>query len=252
MLHIGSVPYANARPLLEGLDGDANVRLTLAPPAILADRLAAGDLDIALVPSVEYFRRPGSVLVPEGCIASRGAVASVALFHRAAAIPAGARVLVDASSRTSAALLRVLCAGPLGIAGATFASCPPETDPAAADGDAVLLIGDRALTLDRAGLHETDLGEAWTRWTGLPFVWAVWVARDEGIAAEAVPLLRRARSRGAENLSAVVWREAGRLGIQEAVMGRYLTRHIRHELGEEERAGLRRFGEECRALALLP
>jgi predicted solute-binding protein len=79
----------------------------------------------------------------------------------------------------------------------------------------------------------------------------VWAARGEDVAAEAEPLLRAARRRGEENLSAIVWREAGRLGIDETVMGRYLTRHIRFDLGDEERAGLERFREETGALGLL-
>ncbi len=251
MLHVGSVPHCNAKPLLEGLEAEPNVRLSLAPPSTLASRLLAGDLDVALVPSVETFRHPGLVLVPAGCVASSGAVTSVGLFAREPLAP-GARVLLDRSSRTSQALARLLLAGPLRVPGARFEDCDPATtDPRTADADAVLLIGDRALLLPREGLLETDLGEAWTAWTGLPFVWAVWAARDEACAREAGPVLRRARDRGRANLSAVVWREAGRLGVEERVIGRYLTRHVRHDLGPEERRGLERFREECARGGLL-
>ena len=244
MLVLGSVPYANARPLLEGLDGDASVRLVLEAPSRLARHLAGGELDAALVPSVEVLRDPRRVLVPEGCIASRGPVASVSLFCRRAFRP-GARVLVDESSLTSVALLRILLDGPLGFPGARFEACPPDVDPRAADADAVLLIGDPALVLDRRGLGEIDLGEAWTRWTGLPFVWAVWAARDEAAAAAAAPVLREARRRGRGAFGEIVRREAARLRIPEASMARYLSHHIRHDLGAEERRGLERFREEC-------
>jgi chorismate dehydratase len=251
LIHLGSVPYANARPLLEGLDGEPNVRLLLEPPAPLAARLASGELDAALVPSVEWMRHPAWALVPTGAITSLGEVASVCLFLRGDRLAARPRILLDRSSRTSVALLRVLLRGPLERPDATFEECAPSVLPGEADADGVLLIGDPALTLDRSGLHVIDLGAAWTTWTGLPFVWAVWAARDAAAATEVAPLLRRARTRGEENLSAIVWREAGRLGLQERVMGRYLSRHIRYELGEAEHQGLDRFRNECETAGLL-
>jgi chorismate dehydratase len=244
VLTLGSVPYANGRPLLDGLAERPGVRLILDRPSALARRLAAGEMDAALLPSVEVFRDTRLVIVPEGCIASRGPVASVSLFHREPLRP-GLRVLLDSSSRTSAVLVRLLLDGPLGAPGASYGECGPETDPRRADADAVLLIGDAALALDRSGLRETDLGAAWTAWTGLPFVWAVWAARDGEAARAAAPLLREARARGRGRMAAIVGEEASRLGIPRAAMDRYLTVHIRHELGAEERRGLDRFREEC-------
>ncbi len=250
MLTIGSVPYANARPLLEGLDADGGVRLVLETPSRLALHLAAGELDAALVPSVEVLRDPRRPIVPAGCISSRGPVASVSLFCREPLRP-GARVLVDESSLTSAALVRILLAGPLGVPGARFDPCPPTVDPRSADADAVVLIGDPCLVQDRGGLGEMDLGDAWTRWTGLPFVWALWAARDEAAAAAVGPVLAEARRRGREALPAIVRREAARLRIPEDSMRRYLTRHIRHDLGAQERRGLERFRAECRKAGLI-
>ncbi len=244
MLAIGSVPYANARPLLAGLDGDPSVRLVLEPPARLARHLARGDFDAALVPSIEVIRDPGRVVVPSGCISSRGAVASVSLFCRGPLGP-GALVWLDESSLTSAALVRILLEGPLGVPGARFETCPASTDPREAPSDAVLLIGDPCLVLDRRGLEEIDLGAAWTRWTGLPFVWAVWAARDAAAAQAVAPVLDAARRRGIEGLDGIVRREAERLRIPPDAMRRYLTHHIRHDLGEEERRGLERFRQEC-------
>ncbi len=247
---IGSVPFANASPLIEGLASEPGVRLVLERPSRLARRLADGELDAALVPSVEALRDPRRVIVPAGCIASRGPVASVSLFCGRPLRP-GARVLLDESSRTSAALVRILLAGPLGVPGTSFATCPPDVDPRGADADAVLLIGDAALTTDRRGLVEVDLGTAWTRWTGLPFVWALWAARDGEAARSVEPLLRAARARGAAALDAIVEREAVRLRMPPGALRLYLTRHILYELGEEERKGLARFREECVRAGLL-
>jgi len=250
MLAIGSVPYANGAPLVEGLDADREVRFLRARPARLGEMLENREVDCALVPSVHAIRSPRLVLVPEGCISSRGAVASVSLFCRRPLGP-GARVLLDDSSLTSAALARILLAGPLSAPGAGFAPCPPDTDPRAADADAVLLIGDPALVQDRRGLRDVDLGEAWTRWTGLPFVWAVWAARDAETARAVAPLLRAARERGQAALPAIARREAGRVGIPEEAMARYLSSNIRYEFGDEERRGLERFSEECAKAELL-
>jgi chorismate dehydratase len=245
MITLGSVPYANAAPLLEGLDAAPGVRLVREPPSRLARRLAAGELDAALVPSVEVLRDPDLVVVPEGCIASRGPVASVSLFG-ARPPRAGDRILVDESSLTSAALLRILLEGPLGAPGARFEPCLPSTDPRTSGADGVLLIGDPALLQDRRGLVETDLGDAWTRWTGLPFVWALWAARDAEAAAAAAPILREARGRAREALPEIHRREAARLGLPVEAMARYLTVNIRHDLGGDEIRGLERFRLEWR------
>ena len=250
MLAIGSVPYANARPLLVGLDGDPGIRLVLEPPSRLARHLAAGELDAALVPSIVVLRDPRRVIVPAGCIASRGPVASVSLFCRRPLGP-GALVWLDESSLTSVGLVRILLDGPLGAPGARFEPCPPSTDPRDAAADAVLLIGDPCLVLDRRHLEEIDLGAVWTRWTGLPFVWAVWAARDAAAAVVVAPVLEAARRRGIASMAEVVRAEAARLRIPEESMRRYLTHHIRHDLGEEERRGLERFRQECGRAGLL-
>jgi chorismate dehydratase len=240
MLVLGAVAYANAEPLLEGLAEEPGVRLLRETPAALARLLDAGELDAALLPVVHLFRNPGLLPVGDGGIASEGPVESVCLFGRAAPGP-GARILLDDSSLTSAALARILLAGPLGAPGATFAPCPPDTDPRAADADGVLLIGDAALRVRRGGLHAIDLGEAWTAWTGLPFVWAAWGARTEAAAAAAAPLLDRARARGLRDLDAVADRAAARLGLPAEDLRRYLRERIRHVLGPAERRGADRF-----------
>jgi chorismate dehydratase len=250
MLRLGAVPYANAAPLLEGLGDAPDATLERLVPSDLARRMEEGRLDAALLPSAEVLRR-GLVVVPEGgCIASLGEVESVALFSRAPLRAAGAAplLLLDRSSRTSAALVRILAAGPLGLPGARYGDAGPETDPRTAPAAAVLLIGDPALVLDRRGLEVLDLGDAWTRWTGLPFVWAVWGARDAAAARSAAPLLAAARARGEAGVPSLAAREAARLRLPAARLERYLRDRIRRDLGGEERRGMARFAEELRRL----
>jgi chorismate dehydratase len=109
--------------------------------------------------------------------------------------------------------------------------------------DAALVIGDPALFYDHAasGAIKTDLGQAWTAWTGLPFVWAFWAGRPGVLPSEAVPALLDARDHGvaASDQIAEVY-----CGPERAELGRaYLRENISYVLGEREQAGLRRYYE---------
>src|SRR3954471_16011848 len=144
-MRIGAVNYLNSKPLVYGLDALApDVRLSFDLPSRLADSLAAGRLDVALIPSVEFFRGAGYAIVSDACVGCRGPVLSVKLHFR---VPPGKvrSVALDEGSRTSAALARILLAEQYGIR--------PRLEPLAigcgletTDADAVLLIGDRAIS----------------------------------------------------------------------------------------------------------
>lgn len=240
---IGSVPYLNARPLVEGLE---DVRF--AVPSRLARLFRAGEVDVALVPSFEAVRSPESVVVPGLCIASPGPVDSVFLFSREP-LHSARRVLLDESSLTSAALTRVLLAERYGI-DVEFERCPPDVDPRAVDADAVLLIGDRALQAPRDNLVVNDLALLWREWTGLPFVFAVWLARDEAVAAAAGPELRAAKERGLAARERIAREAAEELGLPPGLLHRYLTERLTYDLGKREREALELFGAHCRRLEL--
>src|SRR5436305_6645164 len=107
-VRVGAVNYLNTKPLIHNLEALApQAALSLDVPSRLADRLAAGDLDVALIPVIEYFRGDGYTIVPDVAIASRGPLLSVTLFSKVP-WPAIRRVALDEGSRTSAALTRVL------------------------------------------------------------------------------------------------------------------------------------------------
>src|SRR5947209_5867172 len=143
-IRIGAVNYLNTKPLIHDLPELApRAELVLEVPSRLADLLAAGQLDVGLIPAIEYFRAGNYSIVPGLCIGSRGPVLSVTLFSRKpwAGIR---RVALDAGSRTSAALTQVLLRLRHGAA-AELVSLPLDRDADDADADAVLLIGDRAM-----------------------------------------------------------------------------------------------------------
>ena len=269
-MRIGAVNYLNSKPLVCGLEGAVpEVRLTYDLPSRLADSLAARRLDVALVPSVEFFRAAGHRIVSDACVACRGPVLSVKLHFRVP--PREVRsVALDEGSRTSAALTQILLAERCGVQPRwerlAIGSGVNETGA-----DAVLLIGDRAIAKAEGGGRRAegqrtspqspapspfcevwDLGEQWTAWTGLPFVFAMWIARDGVDVSQVAGMLEAARDRGLTELNQIAEREAPAIGISRELAVRYLRENLHFTLGREERAGLGKFYELCVAHELAP
>lgn len=237
---VGSVPYLNARPLVEGLHAERAIEFLEDVPSRLARGLDEGRLDAALVSSVEALRHPERAIVPDLCIASLGPVLSVKVFASRDA-RAARRVALDGASLTAAALTRIAYGRILDRHDVEFVQVGIAPDPAAASAqqvDATLVIGDKALALDRDGAPAWDLGEAWTKWTGLPFVWAVWLARDAAIATALHPILTAAYERGRTRIDAFAAARPD-LGVEHA--RRYLNDVMRYRLEHAELDGLRRF-----------
>jgi chorismate dehydratase len=157
-------------------------------------------------------------------------------------------VALDANSRTSAALVRVLLAERYGLE-PEYVTVPPSgtTSP----GDAVLLIGDPAMRRQREGESALDLGEAWTEWTGLPFVFAVWAVRPDVATGAIVEALTEAKRRGLRAITEIAQREARRRGFPPDVCLTYLREVISYDLTTEHLKGLRRFLEFARKYDLL-
>jgi chorismate dehydratase len=251
-IRVGAVNYLNTKPLIEGLNSfTAHAELELEIPSRLADRLAAGDLDVALIPVIEYFRAGSYSIVPGIAIASRGPVLSVTLFSRVP-WPDIRSVALDEGSRTSSALARILLEKRYGIRPA-IESLPMGVAADDMHTDAVLLIGDRAMKACLPGFsHAFDLGQEWFDWTGLPFVYAVWAVR-EGVDLRGVDqALRQARDYGLERVGPISQRESTRLGIDPGFCRRYLGNILSFDLGPRELAGLAKFYELARELGLAP
>lgn len=244
---IGSVPYLNARPLLRGLAAELAVEPILAEPAALASLLAAGAVDAALVPAYWVLCNPSFPLVADVAIASEGPVRSVFLAWpgNRANLADLHEIATDPASLTSVHLLRVLLAEYYGLTPRYRAGA------AADDGVARLVIGDPALALrDRLppDTNVLDLGEEWTRQTGLPFVYATWAIRPEYAGATALAaILRAAKRRGIADLAAIAAAEPA-----PAAALAYLTHNVRFDLGARERQGLARYAELLAKHHLLP
>jgi predicted solute-binding protein len=196
LVRIGAVSFLNSRPLVRGLErwpDRFSIRYDL--PRVCADLLHAGAIDVGLVPSIEYLRAEYRA-VPDAAVVSDGPVRSVALFT---GVPMDRirTIALDTSSRTSVALLRVLCARHFGI-GPRFVEHRPDIDAMLRVADAALLIGDPALLVEHAlkGLEKIDLGGEWKAMTGLPFVYAFWTGRPGVLTTADVIVMQQARADG--------------------------------------------------------
>ncbi len=251
-IKIGAVSYLNSKPLIEGLDElCSRDELILDVPSRLADDLAHGALDVALIPSVEAFVDPEYEIVSDACVATHGPVLSVKLYSRVH--PGSIKTLaLDAGSRTSAVLTQVILNERYGVT-PKLEQLPLGHTSADTTADAILLIGDRAMFAPNETFHTVwDLGEEWVQWTGLPFVFAMWITRKETQLHGVDHKIGIARDRGVANLKQIATIGAKTLGITEEVAYRYLTKNLYFELGEAERMGLQLFHQLAASMGFVP
>lgn len=199
-IRVGAVSYINAKPLIYGFEHGLlkdEVDLILQPPADLASGMKAGRLDIALLPVAVIPELPGAVVISRYCIGSNGPVASVALFSE---VPLDEieQVYLDSESRTSVALLKLLMEEHWKISPETIPAFPGYEKKISGK-TAGLIIGNRALEQTGVNAFKYDLSEAWKELTGLPFVFAAWVA-VKNLPAGFIDDFDDAVSRGLEKL----------------------------------------------------
>jgi chorismate dehydratase len=244
-LRVGAVSYLNTKPLVYGLaELLPDAEIVFDYPSRLADSLAEGDLDIALVPVAETWSHPQWSLVSDACIACRGPVLSVKLLFRVP--PDKVRILaLDEGSRTSAVLSQILLRE---LAGVTpqLCSLPLGSDATEVTADAVLVIGDRAIRCREQDFVDVwDLGDKWCRATELPFVFAAWFA-GPGIETErAAVALATARDCGCEQVAEIACEQADAMRLPLELVEEYLTRNLYFRLGPRELRGLELFHEKA-------
>ncbi len=238
---LGAVCYLNTKPLVYGLESDPTFAVRFDLPSTCAELLEAGATDLGLIPSFEYAQHADYAIVPHVGIASRGPVESVAMFTSRPIAEIG-RIALDTSSRTSANLLRLLCAAWFEIE-PTFTPAEPDLDAMLRENDAALLIGDPALFADpiASGVEKVDLGQTWLEMTGLPFVWAFWSGRGDAADARVSRALRATRDRGLANVTDIARREAPGAAGRQALIVRYLSETIAYDLDGPFETGLRTY-----------
>jgi len=245
-VRIGAVGYLNARPLVYGLERNARYAVRYDIPSECARLLHAGETDLGLIPSIEYLRGGPYSIVPDVSISSRGTVASVAIYTTRP-IHEVRSIAMDTSSRTSVALVRVLCVRHFRIA-PRFEPRGPQLSDMLVGCDAALIIGDNALFLtpDMHGrvpgversVEKIDLGDVWLELTGLPFVYAFWAGRADALTATDVAALQHARDEGVARPFELAREYLEERPDRQARGAEYLRDNIKYRLGADERAGL--------------
>jgi chorismate dehydratase len=242
-IRAGAVSYLNTRPLVFGIEqglGADRLELSYDVPSVLASRMAAGELDLALLPVIELARIPDLRVVPGLAIGSFGNCRSVLVVARKPLAEVRS-VALDPESSTSNALTRVLFADAWGGAPA-FVPGPRDLTLALQEHDAAVRIGDKALFGPLpAGTIAYDLGGAWTAHTTLPFVFAVWATRAGVVDREVYEMLHASRRAGARELPAIAADYTWNGRQYPEVAFPYLRDAMRYRLGDPEVAAMRSF-----------
>ncbi len=231
MLRLSVVDFLNARPLTWGLlhDPPPGVTVSRDVPSVCAAKLASGEADVGLIPSIEYQRIPGLKVVPGLGIAASSEVRSVLLVSDVSREKIRS-VSLDPASRTSAALTRILLKRCYGVS--------PEYREGTAPADARLIIGDPALKTRLNGHVVLDLAAEWRAFSGHPFVFAFWAVREQAATPEVARLLRRSYEAGRASFPAMVAEESAASGLSAAVVEDYLRHALHFELDAGDLEGL--------------
>lgn len=246
---LGLVSFLNTSPYRYGLRELGHTNWIQRVPAQLLTLLEAKRVEAAMLPAFDALGHPELPVLPGSCIASRGAALSVKLFSR---IPLRrvATVALDSSSHTSAALTRIVLA--LQGCHPSYVTMSPDLTMMLNTADAALLIGDPCMRAQASGLVVTDLGEEWARLTGLPFVFALWVARPGADLPALTSLIAEAKRLGLAGLGQVAEEECAGVGLTPEQCLRYLRDYMHYDLDRPEQMGLERFRQLCVEQKLIP
>jgi len=280
-LRISIVEYLNTAPLVWGFTNGplcGRYELSFTVPSLCAEALRGGQADVAIIPAIEYQRMEGVVALPGMAIAAKGEVRSIVVIAKKP-IGQARRIALDRSSRSSTALVRLLCARHWGIS-PEFIEMEPDPAAMLSQADAALLIGDPALRVSLKAealvsklpsseiccggdpsdqpvpgvdtLFLYDVAYQWREMTGQPCVLALWVARREAATPEVAADFLASRDYGMARIAEIAEDAAQQLGLPAVALERYLRENIDFSLDAENRAGLELYFERCAEAGLIP
>lgn len=266
-LRISAISFLNTAPLMwDFVRGEAPVPqplqtaefdISYTVPSQCAESLRAGSADLGIIPAVTYATIPGLVILYDVAIAAKGPVRSILLVCKVP-LERVRTIAADTSSRSSVALLEVLCrkywGGPRQLI-----PMAPRLDEMLSGCDAALLIGDPALVVDRSPYRVYDLAEEWNRLTGKPFVFAFWALRLDALSEvrrdlDLAAVFRESRDHGLrpDNIAVIARNWAPRVGISEAEVASYLSENLYSYLDPDCLAGLELFYRLAAEYKLIP
>jgi chorismate dehydratase len=280
-LRISIVEFLNTAPLVWGFtDGPlvGKYDLSFTVPSQCAEALRRGDADIAIIPSIEYQRIENLIALPGMAVAAKGEVRSILVVSKRP-IERVKRIALDTSSRSSAALVRLLAQGFWRIQ-AEFANAAPDASEMLETADAALIIGDPALRIslkmdalsNRAPSGEQccqgdpddmpvpgfetlfvyDVAYQWREMTGLPCVLAIWCGRRDKITEEVVADFQASKNYGLERLREISEGASIKLDLPPRALERYLSQNIHFDLDRENLSGLERYFQLSAMAGLIP
>jgi chorismate dehydratase len=247
-IRISLVHYLNSAPLgWAFLHGPFKGMFDIIPssPANCADQLSSGEVDIGLIPSIEYQRIPGLQIIPNISISALDAVRSILLVKQKGRTTIDT-VALDTSSRTSVALTKIFLHANMRLY-PKFVPHPPNVAVMLKDCDAALLIGDPALKVRLEDYDVVDLAREWVQWQRKPFVFAFWACRSGAqMPADLNALFLEAKDWGLARREEIAASYSRILDLPQSFLEDYLVRNINFNLGPEHLEGLVRYYEMAR------
>jgi len=251
---VAAVSFLNARPLIEGLDEEPGIQLVTDVPSRLLETLIEDRASIALCPVIDFQLSPTELsIVAAGAIGSDGPTLTVRIFSRVP-MQEVARVHTDGDSHTSVALLAVVFDELYGRVPEIKTLDSTDVNGSENPPDTVLLIGDKVVRSrpDPALFpHQLDLGEAWRRMTGLPFVFACWMARADHDLGTLPDILSRYRKLNRNRVAEIAGTHAEASGWPEELAAEYLGEILRYDIGSRELEAIELFWSKCHDLGLI-
>ena len=237
IIKVGAVSYLNTKPLMYAFKHGLQIKgmkITEGYPAKIAAMLLNDEIDVGLVPVAIIPKLKEHYIISDYCIGAEGAVASVCLFSEAP-LEKIKKVILDYQSKTSVALARVLIENYWKLQ-VVFEEAKENFREEIKGTTAAVVIGDRAFEQRKISAYKYDLAEAWIAFTGLPFVFAAWVANKQ-LPEDFIKQFNEANKIGLENIDAVAAENFSPLYD----LKKYFTQNISYELTENKRKGLEKF-----------
>jgi chorismate dehydratase len=280
-LRISIVEFLNTAPLVWGFTNGPLVGkydLSFEVPSQCAESMRRGDVDLAIIPAIEYQRIDGLVALPGMAIAAKQTVRSLIVVSKRP-IEKAKRIALDTSSRSTAALVRILSANHWGIS-PVFVDAAPDASEMLQHADAALVIGDPALRISLMmdalsskapadgeccqgdpedmpvpgfeTLYIYDIAHQWREMTGKPSVLAMWVGPRDKVTPEVVADFQASKKYGIEHVPEIAESASQKLNLPHCALERYLTVNINYDLDADNLAGLRLYFEKAAAIGLIP
>jgi chorismate dehydratase len=240
LLKISAVSYLNTFPFVFGLKESGllqNFRLELDVPSVCAEKLKNGSVDIALVPVAALPEISRFHFISDYCIGAVGEVKTVLLISKVP-VEEISRVYLDFDSRTSVELVKILAKSHWRIS-PRWENLKQGESVTVKKVESLVAIGDKTFELRRDFPYVYDLAGAWINFTGLPFVFAVWVSRKK-LPLEILSQFKSALAYGINHKRECIEYFHDKLPACDDCLS-YLENNISYELDERKKEGLKRF-----------